>query len=200
MATAYPNAPGVQFKDIPDHPGYCVGDDGSVWSSKRPARGLGSSGWSIGNPWRQLMPMINKDGYLFVSLSNQKHYMVHRLVLISFVGPCPDKHECCHFPNRDRSDNRLCNLRWGTRVDNRKDSDTHKTLPRGEHNQRSVLTEKQVLEIRKEYNNLKGYKKLSEKYNVSRMTIWNIVRRKTWIHITLFFSFGLAAKLIELVI
>lgn len=42
---------------------------------------------------------------------------IHRLVLEAFVGPCPANHEACHW-NDNPSDNRLENLRWGTRADN----------------------------------------------------------------------------------
>lgn len=27
----FPNVQGVEFRPVPDFPGYCVGDDGSVW-------------------------------------------------------------------------------------------------------------------------------------------------------------------------
>lgn len=42
---------------------------------------------------------------------------VHRAVLEAFVGPCPDGMEACHW-NDDPKDNRLENLRWGSRKEN----------------------------------------------------------------------------------
>lgn len=45
---------------------------------------------------------------------------MHRLVLLAFVGPCPDGMEACHA-NDIPTDNRLANLRWGTHADNMRD-------------------------------------------------------------------------------
>lgn len=43
--------------------------------------------------------------------------LVHRLVMLAFVGPCPDGMEVCHN-NGDPTDNRLSNLRYDTRAEN----------------------------------------------------------------------------------
>lgn len=45
---------------------------------------------------------------------------IHRMVLEAFVGPCPDGYEACH-DNDVGSDNRLANIRWDTKSENRKD-------------------------------------------------------------------------------
>lgn len=50
-----------------------------------------------------------------------------RSVLETFVGPCPEGMECCHFPERDRSNNRLDNLRWDTHHENVLDAVRHGT-------------------------------------------------------------------------
>lgn len=47
--------------------------------------------------------------------------VVHRLVLDAFVGPAPTGHVALHW-NDDPQDNRLANLRWGTRSDNARDA------------------------------------------------------------------------------
>lgn len=47
--------------------------------------------------------------------------LVHRLVLLVFVGPCPDGMEACHG-NDVPHDNRVENLRWDTRAANVADS------------------------------------------------------------------------------
>lgn len=62
------------------------------------------------------------NGYRQVSLwrCNQEVFRyIHRLVLEAFVGPCPEGRETLHG-NNDRADNRLCNLRWGTRSENQR--------------------------------------------------------------------------------
>jgi len=51
---------------------------------------------------------------------------VHQLVLEAFVGPCPPGMEVRHL-NGDAGDNRLENLRYGTRSENMLDRVTHGT-------------------------------------------------------------------------
>ena len=53
---------------------------------------------------------------------------VHTLVLEAFVSPRPDGMECCHNDGNP-ANNRLENLRWDTRSQNRYDSVKHGTHP-----------------------------------------------------------------------
>lgn len=106
---------------------YEVSDRGDVRSLKRPRKTyLTQHGKELVLTWfegRVLSPSADKDGYLKVSLSKNgksKVFRVHRLVLESFVGACPDGMECCHW-NDVPDDNRLENLRWGTSASNGKD-------------------------------------------------------------------------------
>ncbi len=46
----------------------------------------------------------NLSGHMSLSLrlnGQDKTMLVHQLVLLAFVGPCPDGLECCHFPDRN---------------------------------------------------------------------------------------------------
>lgn len=68
-------------------------------------------------------------GHLAVDLSNGPHarsYSVHRLVLEAFVGPCPEGMEALHGDGIP-GNNRVDNLRWGTKHENRMDSVKHGT-------------------------------------------------------------------------
>lgn len=60
-------------------------------------------------------------------LSSRRAVSVHRLVLLAFVGPCPPGCEADHV-NRDRSDNRLVNLRWLPMPANRRRSNRRRAL------------------------------------------------------------------------
>ena len=61
--------------------------------------------------------------YYYVGLwknGKLKQSRLHRLVLLAFVGPCPEGMECLHGPG-GKFDNRLSNLRWGTKSENMQD-------------------------------------------------------------------------------
>lgn len=111
--------------DFLGFPGYRVGDDGSVWSCwRRTGRGGGYLS-KITSEWKRMADSVNSKGYLTVNLTppskvGYKTFRVHRLVLLAFVGPCPDGMECRHL-NSIRNDCRLDNIAWGTRKENHDD-------------------------------------------------------------------------------
>jgi len=103
------------WKVIPGYEGlYEVSDQGNVKTFRRGANG------------RLLKPGRMPRGHLSVALGRGNSQCVHKLVLLAFVGPAPDKHECCHN-NGNPADNRLENLRWGTRSENIRDAVRHGT-------------------------------------------------------------------------
>jgi hypothetical protein len=121
------------YRDVVGFPGYRVGDDGSVWTCK--VKGGNDRTPGRVGPWRLLSVQRNRRGYCFVNLDlNGRNYprFIHRLVLEAFVGARPDGKEACHYPDFDKSNNRLENLRWDTRGENAKD----------EYRDRGPVTEK----------------------------------------------------------
>ena len=67
--------------------------------------------------------IVTPRGYKQVGLSRDgvsKTFRVHTLVALSFYGPRPDGLEVRHL-NGDKLDNRLVNLKYGTRSENRLD-------------------------------------------------------------------------------
>jgi hypothetical protein len=65
----------------------------------------------------------NNYGYLWIDLWDgvkRRRRAVHHVVLEAFVEPHPPGLECLHG-NDIKTDNRLSNLRWGTRSENAKD-------------------------------------------------------------------------------
>lgn len=85
----------------------------------------------LGREWRPrvLKPGIRHGGYSVVNLwrdGQRAQWLVHRLVLFAFVGPCPDGMEGCHNDGNPR-DNSLSNLRWDTRSANHLDKVKHGT-------------------------------------------------------------------------
>ena len=91
----------------------------------------------LGNIWsycrKQPFILRSKDngrGYYTVSLSQgkkkYKHLLVHRLILQTFIGPCPEGMECRHLDGT-RDNNCLENLEWGTLSQNQIDRHGHGT-------------------------------------------------------------------------
>lgn len=126
---------------------YEVSDMGRVRSLSRRAR------TAFGTrlvPGRFMRPTIKKHGYAEIALSRGCEYaykLVHRLVLETFVGEQPTDHEGGHF-NGIRTDNRLDNLRWVTRMENMQDQYRHGTRITGEKVGTSILTDEIVHWIR----------------------------------------------------
>lgn len=73
--------------------------------------------------WPPKWATVKRHGYPTVT-HRQKIWRVHRLVALAFVGPQPTPgHTVDHIAKydgdweRERSDNRACNLRWATRAE-----------------------------------------------------------------------------------
>lgn len=77
-----------------------------------------------GNPLRQ---SLARNGYLVVVIGSRCR-TVHSLILETFRGPRPDGQESLH-KNGVRTNNKLSNLRYGTRAENINDSIKHGTHP-----------------------------------------------------------------------
>ena len=58
-----------------------------------------------------------KSGHLSVAIGKGNSRMVHQLVMEAFVGPCPEGREVLHG-DHSPANNRLTNLRYGTRSEN----------------------------------------------------------------------------------
>lgn len=173
------------YNSITAFPGYRVGSDGSVWRLWVTCR----SGRKLGSTWRQMKLSPTTKGYLRVNLTPPSGgpyttLAVHRLVLESFVGPCPEGMECRHL-NGIKTDCRLDNLCWGTPEQNRDDICRHGTRPKGESHPLAILTDCQVQEIRTAYaSGTVLQKDLAEQYQVSVPTISMIVNRRIWTHVS----------------
>lgn len=162
------------WKQISNHPDYEVSNYGGVRSWKNGAYGRR-------NTPKVLKPVDNQNYLNIVLYKNGKTKMckVHRLVLETFVGPCPDGMMCCHN-NGMRDDNNLENLRWDTNIGNYQDSVVHGTAPIGERHGRAKLKWLEVLEIRRIVG--LGFHKtlVSKMFKVSRSTINDIITRRIW--------------------
>lgn len=109
------------WKDIPGYEGrYQVSDEGRVRSLPHRVR-LVVRGKETTRlfPGRLLRPGPQQSGHLSVAIGKGNSRQVHQLVLEAFVGPRPAGCEVLHL-NHNPADNRLENLRYGTRSENMK--------------------------------------------------------------------------------
>jgi hypothetical protein len=168
----------VRYAEPSGFPGYRVGDDGSVWTSKPPnGKGVAPPGW------RELKQhRISATGYMSVCLCNGpkwRYTTVHRLVLETFVGPRPKGFVCRHL-NGIRADNRLENIRWGTYAENCADAARHGTLIHGTQSKKAKLTEVDIPVIRQLAQRGVSQRAIGEMFGVGQPTISRAVRGLNW--------------------
>ena len=191
------------MKEIPEHPLYCVTKDGQVWSKPRSIYKIDKLGRKTfhGHQGKRLKPGLNCMGYYSVNLydnpgtNKHKNYLVHRLVLETFIGPRPKGMECRHL-NGIRTDNRLDNLCWGTRAENQQDSVKHGTHGgmgvRGEKHHNSKLSDLDRRIIIYMYSTgLFSQREIAKEYDITHRIIGLLVRGKIFpfVEVTRYFNF-----------
>lgn len=125
-----------------------------------------------------LSPGRKPSGHYSVSLGKGNSQDVHRLVLLAFVGDCPDGMECLHYDD-DPSNNRLTNLRWGTRAENLHDAVRNGAKKVAEDHHGSKLKNEDIPKIRGMFGKL-SYSAIGRIYGVNESTIRQIRDGKSW--------------------
>lgn len=159
-------------KTIPRFPAYEIDVNGVVWKEGR-----------------EIKPSVSKTGYLYVNFylghGKSKQGRVHRMVLETFIGDCPDGMQACHN-NGIRTDNRLKNLRWDTPQGNQADRRIHNTDSQGEKHWHAKLNEKQVRVIMYCLRGGMAIKAIAKYFPcIKRKTIYNIKYGNHWKHVTI---------------
>lgn len=91
---------GAIWKQIIGYPNYEVSERGDV-------RG----------PNKTTLKPQHHIGYATVKLKNEKkkkHFFIHTLVALAFIGPKPSEKHSVNHKNAIKTDNRACNLEWAT--------------------------------------------------------------------------------------
>jgi hypothetical protein len=104
---------------------------------------------------------------------------VHRLVLMAFVGPCPDGMEACHYDGNP-TNNHLSNLRWDTALANQEDKRRHGRMSLGERNSFAKLTNEQVRLIKVRIRAGEKLRRIADDYSVTPEAIGLIKAGKNW--------------------
>ncbi|AXF52524.1 MAG: HNH endonuclease [Caudoviricetes sp.] len=172
----------ITYPDISFNQEYRIDKMGNVWSPYR--------GWSLIK-----LSKINK-GYLRAGLmtsSGRKFFMVHRLVMETF-SPIENSSELqVNHKDGNKENNSLDNLEWCTNSENVIHSyKTGLQAPlRGEKANGNILKEKSVLEICELIKLGKhSLTEIGERYGVSKYTISDIKRKKSWGWLTKDYDFN----------
>jgi len=160
---------------------YEVSNLGRVRSVARTVRQLNK----IGKPRTysvrgRILKTRSYDSYVYIDLAKDGKLttcMVHRLVLLAFVGPCPDGMETRHLDGNKQNNSWPKNLAWGTHAQNEQDKKQNGTYQYGEKNPRAKLTVEDVAFIRKSKETARA---LAKKFNVSQNNIFLIKHNHTW--------------------
>jgi len=165
------------MKSIPNFPNYAITRDGRVWSNpKETSRGVGLQHFG-----KWLKPRIRRRYWAVTLRKEGRPYTrsIHRLVLETYVGPCPSGMQCRHLDG-DRNNNYLTNLKWGTGSENAQDEIRHGGR-RGEKNGRAKLTNTDIGVIRYLRDIAKfTLKDIAWQFDMTRSNIGHICRGETW--------------------
>lgn len=133
-----------------------------------------------------LKPRHIGRGYLGVGLydghRNKVDRSIHRLVLETFIGPCPLGSESRHYDGI-KTNNSLHNLSWDTKVVNTADKLRHGAQPQGRDHPLAKLTDAAVHEARTLHQSGVSFKSLGERYGVSFSAIRRAVQGTSWKHV-----------------
>ena len=172
------------YQENSQYPGYRFAYDGSIYSCWEliHQRGQQGNAAQMGKDWHLLKPWQDQRGYLRIKLRGSsgrtQSRLVHRMILEAFVGLRPQSYECRHL-NDDKSDNRIANLRWGTRRENIEDAKRFGGHLRGERVGGAKLLRREVLEIR-QIGRTKTQREVALQFGITRQAVCAILLRKTW--------------------
>lgn len=153
--------------DVPGFDGfYQVSNTGSV---KRLKGHLTAGG-------RILKQHPNTQGYFIVSLSKNRtnrKFLVHRLVAMGFIPNPECKKEVNHI-NGIKTDNRLENLEWSTRIENMANAVERNAMASGERHRCSKISDKDAVHII-ELSKTISVKEIASQFSVSASTISSLI-------------------------
>lgn len=169
-------------KEITNFEGlYEADEDGNIYSITRQI--ISKTGQKYILHGRKLKPNKTKNGYLLVHLcKNGKRtaLYVHQIIAELFV-PNPKNLPIVNHKNGKKSECYASNLEWTTYTENNIHAYNTGLRLCGEKQYNAKLTEKDVIEIRKN-GKYDTFKNIAKKYNVTGTTIRSILIGKTWNH------------------
>lgn len=166
---------------IPGYDGYQVSDQGNIRSILK----KGNHKSKKGSDWRLLKPQIRKDNRRTISIATKgvyRHHFIYKLIMLAFLGPCPDGMEIAHL-NGNCSDDRFVNLKYCTHKENESHKHMHGTSPQGERNPNSKLLGWQIEEILFLSEKSISHAKIAALFDISYKDVSAIILGIKWSHI-----------------
>jgi hypothetical protein len=176
--TSLPTGP--TYCEAPGCPGYVVGTDGSLWSCWTAGRWPKRTG-----TWHRVKATpSNEYGHLRIVMRTEHGYRateyLHRLVLLTFVGPCPNGMLALHGPDPDPANCELDNLRWGTPQENMDDCERHGRRCKGAAMPTATLTADGVVEVFRLRATGLGMGAIADRLGTSRSVISCVLARLSY--------------------
>lgn len=174
---------GTSYREVPDCPGYFAGEDGSLWKC-----------WTGGRWPRRTDRWVRvrgtpttQSGHLRVCLRTAAGLRVtdflHRVILTTFVGPCPDGEIGCHDPDPNPANCALGNLRWATPTANAEDCKRHGRHPRGSQVARANLGDEDVPEVFRLRRAGMTHQAIADRFGIRRALVTRVLLRQRYSHV-----------------
>lgn len=168
----------IEWRRIPWAAMYEVSLEGRV-ASWRPYRNNAPAPTSR----RLLNVQRDKDGYSRIAIFDndgvKRYVRVCRLVAELWHGSPTEGQVVRHLDGNNQNDN-AWNLKWGTPIENSRDSKVHGTWVHGRRVNTCKLTETQVTEV---LTTCASHTELARKFGVTVGAIWHIRNRRSWKHV-----------------
>jgi DNA-binding XRE family transcriptional regulator len=174
------------WKQVPEYPDYEASSLGNIRSLDKIVPKWNAPFYRK-RKGKILKKSIGTNGYYYISMykdKKQKSFKVARVIAQTFLNNPRNLPEVNHI-NSNRTDDRVQNLEWCNRSQNMKHAfDKGFACQKGEKNGYSKLSKKEVIEI-KRLHSIGDYKQkeLAKIFNISKTTIHNVIKGKTWSHL-----------------
>lgn len=157
------------YKPIPNYDNYLINENGTVVNT---------------NTGKIIVSSLKHNGYMRIGLcknGKQTGHMVHRLVMLVFVGPIPEGAQVNHIDG-NKTNNSISNLEYVTPQQNMDHASKNLLLPIGARNCNAKLTDRDILDIRK-LSHSQNSCEIARRYDMNQATIYDIITGKTWKHV-----------------